>query len=159
MTKRIVPALCIYTSICAASCAATPTPKKSDEPRTVNSQQATPAPLTLPGKKKKVTDALILSDPGMQKFVTLAKQDLVALLRIHEKKIEVLEARYVTWPDSSIGCPRPGMHYMQALSNGVRIQLGVNGKSYYYHSGGKKPLFRCPNPSPSSPVPYEYGDT
>ncbi|MCG8434562.1 MAG: hypothetical protein MJA83_11075 [Gammaproteobacteria bacterium] len=166
MIKRFLIALLFVFSLSIAGAA--PDEKQDTEKQSVGVQQASPIPLELPGKPipregeeikaKEAPAKLIFTDPGMKKLVSLAKQDLVALLVIKEESIELLEARYVTWRDSSIGCPRPSFQYMQVLSNGVRILLKADGKIYYYHSGSNTPLFRCPNPSPNEPLPYEFGD-
>ena len=72
--------------------------------------------------------------------------------------IDIVDAAYVTWRDSSIGCPRPGMQYMQVLTNGSRILLRANAVLYYYHSGGSRAPFLCAKPSPNEPLPYAPGE-
>jgi hypothetical protein len=47
----------------------------------------------------------------------------------------VTSAVAVTWNDSSLGCPRPGMMYTQVLTPGVRVLVEVDGKSYDYRFG------------------------
>jgi len=34
-----------------------------------------------------------------------------------------VEVDAVTWPDTSLGCPKPGMMYPQVLVEGVLVQL------------------------------------
>lgn len=97
--------------------------------------------------------------PGMRRLVDLARRDLAARLQVDPDHIEVLEARYVTWRDSSAGCPQPGTQYMQVLTNGTRIRLKVADKTYQYHSGGARPPFLCDKPSAEEPLPYEPDET
>ncbi|MBB6569964.1 hypothetical protein HPO96_08145 [Kribbella sandramycini] len=78
--------------------------------------------------------------------VEQAKADLTKRLGIAETAVKVLGAEEVTWSDGSLGCPEPGMHYTQALVNGMRITLEADGKRYEYHSGGARPPFLCENP-------------
>ena len=60
-------------------------------------------------------------------------------------------SRGVTWRDGSLGCPKPGMMYTQALVEGALIVLRLEGREYSYHSGAGKPPFYCENPvSPAS---------
>jgi hypothetical protein len=96
--------------------------------------------------------------PGLQRLVDLATKDLIAKEGIDTTEIEVLQAAYVSWPDSSMGCPQPGYEYMQVVTNGSRIVLRAGKRVYYYHSGGNRPPFPCVKPSPSKPLPYGPGE-
>lgn len=83
------------------------------------------------------------SDPGRQDFVLQAMQDLAQRLNIDIARIDLVEMEEVVWPDGSLGCPQPGMSYTQALVDGMRIRLSVDGQIYNYHSGGGRPPFLC----------------
>ncbi|MCZ6772723.1 MAG: hypothetical protein O7G83_12220 [Proteobacteria bacterium] len=96
---------------------------------------------------------------GMQRLVDIATADLTAKLGIEKTDIQVAEAGYVTWRDSSIGCPQPGMQYLQVITNGSRIVLKVNGAVYNYHSGGGVPPSYCPKPATQKPLPYDQGES
>jgi hypothetical protein len=61
-------------------------------------------------------------------------------------RIEVLVAEEVTWPDGSLGCPEPGEMYTQALVEGYRIVLEVDGEEVHYHGARDEPPFRCEDP-------------
>src|SRR4051812_40757665 len=55
-------------------------------------------------------------DPALQPQIEIAQQDLGARLNFANWwEIEVLEARGVTWPDGGLGCPSPGLAYIQVL--------------------------------------------
>jgi hypothetical protein len=75
-----------------------------------------------------------------------AKADLAKRLGVAAAEVTVVSSDEVTWPDGSLGCPEPGMHYTQALVQGSRIILEAAGKQYHYHSGGTRPPFLCENP-------------
>lgn len=96
--------------------------------------------------------------PGLQRLADIAISDLAARLQVATGEIDVVEAAYVTWRDSSAGCPRPGMQYMHVLTNGARLVLRANDVLYHYHSGGDRPPFYCASPSPEGPAPYEPGE-
>jgi hypothetical protein len=96
---------------------------------------------------EKTPPASTPSDSGLQKFIAQAKQDLAQRLDIDPDQIEVVEAKAVVWPDSSLGCPQPGMAYLQVLQDGLLIRLKVGDKIYNYHSGGNRPPFLCENPA------------
>lgn len=78
----------------------------------------------------------------------VAVQDLAKRLGVAAADISVVSAEEVTWSDSSMGCPKPGMMYAQVLTEGSRIVLEANGKRYEYHSGAGKPPVFCENPKP-----------
>jgi hypothetical protein len=84
-----------------------------------------------------------LIEPGLDSLISLAKEDLAQRLSIQVEQIEVLEAKSVVWPDSSLGCPQPGMRYRQVPMDGARIRLAVEGRVYAYHSGGGRGPFLC----------------
>ncbi len=96
---------------------------------------------------------------GMQRLVDMATANLAAKLGIEKTDIQVAEAGYVTWRDSSIGCPQPDMQYLQVITNGSRIVLKANGAVYNYHSGGSVPPSYCSKPATQKPLPYEHGET
>ena len=96
---------------------------------------------------------------GMQRLVDMAAKSLATKLGIEEANITVAQAEYVTWRDSSIGCPQPDMQYMQVLTNGSRIVLKANGAVYNYHSGGSVPPSFCTKPATQKPLPYAHGES
>ncbi len=97
--------------------------------------------------------------PGLTPFVDLAMKDLANRLGVALAEIGVVSVKEVTWRDGSLGCPKPGFSYTQALVNGTRIVLTANGISFHYHSGGGDPFY-CANPQePLPPGSGGYGDT
>jgi hypothetical protein len=83
------------------------------------------------------------SASGLEGLIEKAKEDLAQRLSISVDQISLLEAAGVVWPDSSMGCPQPGMKYLQVPEDGALIVLQVEGVSYEYHHGGKRGLFLC----------------
>lgn len=82
-------------------------------------------------------------DPALQPLVDQAKQDLAARLSVSVEMIEAVSAEAVVWPDSSLGCPEPGMAYLQVLTDGALVKLRAEGKLFEYHSGGGRDPFLC----------------
>ena len=82
-------------------------------------------------------------DPSLEKIVTQAKNDLVQRLAIDPEQVELFEVTSVTWPDGSLGCPRPGMEYTQVQVDGLVIRFRVTDSVYEYHSGGGRAPFLC----------------
>ena len=85
---------------------------------------------------------------GMQALIEQAKEDLARRLSTSEAQITIVDAKDVTWPNSSLGCPQPGMLYAEVLTPGYLILLNANGKDYEYHAGKSSDAFYCENPSP-----------
>ena len=93
------------------------------------------------------------------KDVKAAKEDLSQRLGVGLDIIELVRHEEVTWRDGSLGCPRPGMSYTQALANGALIVLRSGKIDYEYHAGrGRKPFY-CPSPEPPLSPGTGLGDT
>jgi len=68
---------------------------------------------------------------------------LVAQLGVSRQDIMVVAAESVVWNDGSLGCPKPGEFYTQALVPGYRVILEVDGVQYNYHASEKGYFFLC----------------
>jgi hypothetical protein len=56
------------------------------------------------------------------------------------------------WPDSSLGCPQPGVLYIQAITLGYRIVLQANGEQYALHVAGGRAIL-CTSSGTAEPPP------
>ena len=86
------------------------------------------------------------NDPGVDienPLLIQAKEDLAVRLGISPNQIALLSYDEVVWPDASLGCPQPGMAYIQVLQDGALIRLSAEGQVYDYHSGGNQGVFLC----------------
>ncbi len=108
------------------------------------------------------TPSWITETPGgsavgssMEGIVEQARRDLAARLSLPADEIRVIEARAVTWPDSSLGCPEPGRMYLQVLTPGYLVILEAQGQRYAYHAGRQGPPFLCPPDRRQKPVEGE----
>ncbi|HEX7416921.1 MAG TPA: hypothetical protein VF315_02610, partial [Steroidobacteraceae bacterium] len=60
--------------------------------------------------------------------------------------------RPVIWPDSSLGCRRPGIQYLPVQSPGYRVEFHDALGAYVAHVGGKRAIL-CPTSSgPGAPL-------
>lgn len=91
-------------------------------------------------------------DPQLETFVAQARQDLAGRLDIEKAQIELVDAGFVTWPSSALGCPEPDTMYMQALVSGYRIRLRAGEALHHYHGAADKPPFHCPGKRVTSPA-------
>ena len=95
--------------------------------------------------------------PNLQSLIEKAKEDLAQRLSISITQINVVDAKDVTWSNSSLGCPQPGMLYTEVLTPGYLILLTANGQDYEYHAGKAGSPTYCENPLP--PVEGMPGNT
>jgi hypothetical protein len=93
---------------------------------------------------------------GLQNLIEKAKVDLVQRLSASTEDIILLEARSVTWPDASLGCPQEGMAYAQVLTPGYLIRLQVGDQEFEYHASRGTEVVHCEYPMP--PVEGTPGD-
>lgn len=60
--------------------------------------------------------------------------------------IRVVGAEAVTWSDGSLGCPKPGEFYTQALVPGYRVVLDVAAEEVNYHASESGDFAACADP-------------
>jgi hypothetical protein len=75
-------------------------------------------------------------DPGIQGWITQAKKDLAQRLSIPVEQIDLTNFELKVWSDAGLGCPQPGMNYIQVPQDGYLIVLRADGRVYNYHGGG-----------------------
>lgn len=61
-----------------------------------------------------------------------------------QQPVSVVSNEAVTWNDGSLGCPREGMLYGQALTPGYRILLQAGDRTLHYHASARGALVLCP---------------
>ena len=100
------------------------------------------------------------SAAGLEGLIAKAREDLAQRLSISPDQISLVEAAMAVWPDSSMGCPQPGMEYLQVPEDGALIILRAEGNLYEYHTGGRRGLFLCEKKykSPSPPPQIDLTD-
>jgi hypothetical protein len=86
--------------------------------------------------------------PALQKLIEQAQADLAQRLSVSISDISLVDAKEVTWPDGSLGCPQPGMFYTQVLTPGYLIELKYDIRHFEYHAGKAGSLTYCENPLP-----------
>ena len=166
MPSRTVACLTVGCLLAACANGQAVTEQDESEGQGANSPSASdlqvesaPTVIGEPEAISKTAKEKVSLGPGLQRLADLAKQDLGARLGVEPAAIEVLQADYVTWRDSSLGCPRPGYQYLQVLTNGSRIRLSAAKQVFQYHSGDNRPPFLCEKPSTIGPLPYSPGES
>ena len=86
-----------------------------------------------------------LSEPKQQSaklaITTLSKQ-----LSIDPADISVIHVSIMDWPDSSLGCPKPGNQYLQVITRGSLVLLRADMKAYRVHIGNNRAII-CNKPN------------
>jgi hypothetical protein len=100
----------------------------------------------LPGCLKGEETTANETAPSEESLSGQAMLDLAARLNVPVGDIEAVREEAVTWRDGSLGCPKEGMMYTQALVEGSSIVLRVDDVEYHYHSGKGRAPFYCENP-------------
>lgn len=92
--------------------------------------------------------------------VNLAKEDLSRRLGLAPAKISVVSVEAVDWPDTSLGCPQPGIVYAQVITPGFLVVLEAKGETHEYHADRDSQVVLCPpdaDNQPSSPKGVDDG--
>lgn len=130
----------------------------SPEPTgTVTTPSGTVRPVpTLPYTPARVQPtAPITSGEVPQALLDQMIDELAAQSGIERQSIAVVSAEAITWNDGSLGCPKPGEFYTQALVPGYRVILEANGKQYNYHASEKGYFFLCAAPQRGGSAPNQ----
>lgn len=72
----------------------------------------------------------------------VAIDTLAAELGVGRDQVFVDTVRAVEWRDSSLGCPKPGVAYLDVISPGHRVLLRVDGQVHAVHEAGNR-AFVC----------------
>lgn len=86
--------------------------------------------------------------PGQRVLIERARVDLARRLTLPESQINVIEAKEAAWPDASLGCPQPGVDYVQIPTPGYLVKLEYGGNEFEYHVGIHGNVLYCENPAP-----------
>jgi hypothetical protein len=92
-------------------------------------------------------------EPAYQPLVDYVTQDLATRLGVACTDLEVLDGQAGVWPDGALGCPTPGLAFIQVQVEGALVRLRVNKDIYEYHSGGSRRPFLCEQPVPANGPP------
>lgn len=85
------------------------------------------------------------------KILDLILQDLAGRTGEPAANMTVIQAQEVVWNDGSLGCPKPGVMYTQALINGYWIILEVASQKFDYRATRAGYFTLCENGVP--PIP------
>jgi len=83
--------------------------------------------------------ALSMHEPMTQdQAIRVATQAASKQLNLPLEQFSVQQAHAVDWPDSSLGCPQPGMMYLQVITPGFKVMLKAGAEIYPVHVAGTR---------------------
>lgn len=71
---------------------------------------------------------------GATPLIQAIVADLAAREGVAASDVEVLSTESVDWPDASLGCPEAGTSYIQVVTPGHRIILGIGEATFDYRA-------------------------
>lgn len=71
-------------------------------------------------------------------LIAKIKIDVSSRYKIDQKEITIAKVEKTDWPNSSLGCPKPGMLYLQMITRGYTVTVSAQGKNYTYHTSLKE---------------------
>ena len=99
-------------------------------------------------------------DEASDKAVALAREALSRQLGTVVDSTAVVDVVAVSWPDSSLGCPKPGMMYSSVLLSGHLVRLRASNVVYAVHVGAGEAIVCGQGPAPDgSAQPQSQGKT
>jgi hypothetical protein len=81
------------------------------------------------------------------RWIDAARADLAERTGVDPAGIVVVGGGLVDWNDSSLGCPEPGMSYLQTITPGYRLVLAADGERHHYHGARDRPPALCEDPA------------
>ena len=78
-----------------------------------------------------------------QPLIQQAVADAAKRTGVDPSAVTVVAAQPRDWPDSSLGCPKPGQFYAQVIIPGYLILLDVGGQRLEYHTDSGRRVELC----------------
>jgi len=142
MKKRTMALLLLLLLVAACKQGEAPTDTPAPPPQpTQMAASPTPPPAATPLPPTPWSTPL---PPAQADAVDQAIAYLAAELGVAAAQIELVSVEEVIWPDTSLGCPRPGMAYADVLVPGFLVRLASGGQEYELHLGNLRgQIVRC----------------
>jgi hypothetical protein len=87
----------------------------------------------------------VILEPIAQAMVDFGKQDAARRFEVAADTVELVSLLTLTWPDASMGCPKPGGDYDNIATPGYRFVLRVQAESLIYHASSREVVFCSPD--------------
>ena len=71
-------------------------------------------------------------------------KEAASLANVTREQLMIVRAQSVVWNDGSLGCPKPGQMYTQALVNGYWVVIEAAGQTYDFRVDHRGSFRLCP---------------
>jgi len=150
--------LCACLALLLVACGQVDDPSSSNERLTppatnlpVNDPQTESKKESISTAEPRNTPVILGEEPvttpvsgNLKRLIDIVKQDLARRLEISLDEINVLRIEKAEWPDTSLGCAKPGLARRPVAIPGYRIILSTNGHDYVYHTNKESGAVYCP---------------
>lgn len=89
-------------------------------------------------------DVLVLVDPIAAEMFALAQRRLAQGGDLPARRIQLVDMRAITWPDTSLGCPVAGQSYPEANIDGYHLTVSVGDDTFTYHTDSERLVLCAP---------------
>jgi hypothetical protein len=113
----------------------TPPTTLSASPLTPTGAQTLPPPPPPPGG-----DPAAAVPPDLLEKV---RADAAVRAGVEPSTIQVVSAQVQSWNDGSLGCPEPGMSYIQVMTEGYQIIVSAGGQTLDYRTSDRGAMKVC----------------
>jgi hypothetical protein len=110
---------------------------------TTTTTTTTPPPASAPAKVPPSPVASASPNPEAQGVVDEAVRTAAAYANVAAADVKVQQIEAREWPDSSLGCPRPGLMYSQIVTPGYLIVVQAGSRVLEYHSDARGSVVLC----------------
>ncbi len=93
----------------------------------------------------------VKSESVQARVVDRVRQDLATTIGVKAEDISVVKTESKQWPDTSLGCSKPGLMYAQVITPGYSVILVAQGKTFVYHTDLERNITLCSN----TPLPTQ----
>ncbi len=149
--RQFLMALSALILVGLSACSSADRPLSPTTPDTWATRPPQPPPTSTPEVAVMPPPVTDVSDSIPRPLVEKVKAHLANFLGITPNEIRVVESLAVSWPDTSLGCPQPGLYYAQVITPGYRFVLEASGQRYPYHTDLGEQIILC-MANPSSPA-------
>lgn len=145
-TSEAAPTTADETTADETTADETTTDETSSDPETSEDDMESISPIPRPTGGAALPSGPVPDAVVQRADVQEAIADYAKRMGVPVDQVEVVGFAEVTWSDGSIGCPKPGMMYTQALVPGYQLVLGVDGALGSYHAARDKGFTFCADP-------------
>ena len=126
--------LLLIVTMLAAGCAGSDSGGQGGSGST---EPATPTSGTTPAPTSSNPSTSTSLNPGAEvpaSVLDQVKTQAAQRAGIDPSQVEIVSSTLRTWNDGSLGCPEPGMNYIQVISEGYQIIVRAGGRTYDFRT-------------------------